>query len=313
MITKPSISVNGVLIVLFVFFISGCTFFFSPLHGRENADDPAAQIYNLMAVQTGQNEVTASFTWRKALFNYDREEEITETVLVYNIGEALPVRSIPLPPDSGGSVGYERDEGRYSYSKTVEGVDEGDTLWFALYPRTDRRWLAPLYESIKVQDTSSFIPQGPLVAGVTDAFSGNIFGQVFAVEAGNTYPLFNDGSNEDFIILRFDIPKRIMCTEAFLFLPTGVGNTARAYPLIFPHVNGMQSSDVLQLIDESVSASFPLDASVNGAGAGNAEITAVINKAVLYESNTIIIRPDPGTNINPNYGSEDVNISYIQY
>ncbi|MDY7028679.1 MAG: hypothetical protein SVR04_10315, partial [Spirochaetota bacterium] len=57
--------------------------------------------YNLFAYQTGEHEVTASFTWRDVFINYDEETAIEEAVMVYNVGEALPVRIIPLPPDSG--------------------------------------------------------------------------------------------------------------------------------------------------------------------------------------------------------------------
>jgi len=293
--------------------LTGCSFFFTPLHGRENGDDPQAQIYNLFARQTGVQKVTVSFNWRGTFFNYDEKERIEEAVLVYNIGEALPVRSIPLPPDSGGTVGFDYKDRQYTYSKVLEGLSEGDTVWFALYPRTMKRWLAPLYETVTVRDPLSLPVLGPLIKPVLRGYTADTLGAAGELETGFNYPLFNDGFMESYLILTFDLPKRIHCTQALLSLPTSIPDIAHAYPVVFEYVENIDGNSLLKLIDESVSNSFPLDNSPGGAGGGTADITDVVNGAILHETDTIAVRVGPGTNTNPNFGTEEIQITFIEY
>lgn len=311
-----SIASKGIILVaacVQLFSIS-CTFFFSPLHGRENSDDPKAQIYNLFAAQTGVEEVTAGFTWRSDVFSHDDEEKIEEAVLVYNVGEALPVRSVPLPPDSGGTVGYENKDGTYSYSKIIKGVSQGETVWFALYPRTKKGWLAPLYESIEVRDYASIPVAGPLIQTPINVYAGSSSGGVWRLSTSDNYILSNDGTYKEFVILQFDLPQRISCTQALLRLPIHMSEYARAYPVAFEYIEHMNGDEVMQLVDTAVYSEFIMDDSAIGVGMGNADITDVINRAIVYETNMIMIIVNPPLNINVTYdGTEQINITFVQY
>jgi len=310
------ITFKGMIVVAacVLLFSSSCTFFFSPLHGRENNDDPQSQIYNLFAAQTGEGEVTASFTWRSSVFDYDEEEKIEEAVLVYNVGEALPVRSIPLPPDSGGTVGYEDKDGTYSYSKIIEGVSEGEKVWFALYPRTKKAWLAPLYESVEVRDYATIPITGPFIQAPINVYAGSSSGGVWKLSTSDNYILSNDGTHKDFVIFQFDLPRRISCTQARLRLPIHMSEYARAYPVAFEHIEHMNGDEVMQLVDTAVYSEFIMDDSAIGVGTGNADIADALNKAVVYETNMIMIIVNPPLNINVTYdGTEQMNVTYVQY
>jgi len=298
------------LFILIAILCTACNFIVHPLHGRENGDDPEAQIYNLFAFQTGEEEITASFTWRDVFYNYDEKTAIEEAVLVYNIGEALPVRSIPLPPGSGGTVGFDFRSDTYSYSKVVEGITEGDTIWFALYPKTKRRWLAPLYESVTVRDYPPAWEIEPFLI-VERGFRSDPSSRLVELTIGENYPI--DGSFEGFAVLQFDIPSRVFVNAAFLYLNTGGSGTVGAYPVTFKHVNGIEENILKKFIDTNNGSLFTLsDAS---SSPSSADVTQAVRAAILYETNTLYLVLESGTGgtIN-NFGVEDLeNIEFIIY
>src|SRR6056297_2649971 len=111
--------------VVFLFF-SGCNFLLPPMHGRENPNDWEAQIYDVFAAQLSSDTVKVSFPWRDRFNNYDDDDVIEEAMLVYSVGKAIPVRTAPLPPDSGGSFGFSFEDEKYLYSKEIDGLSEGD-------------------------------------------------------------------------------------------------------------------------------------------------------------------------------------------
>lgn len=291
--------------------LTSCNFFFLPLHGRENADDPEAQIYNIFAYQTGEHKVTASFTWRDVFFNYDEETAIEEAVMVYNVGEALPVRSIPLPPDSGGIVGFDFNDGQYIYSKIIDGLEEGEAVWFALYPRTERRWLAPLYESIVVEEYPPALQTEPLLA-VDRIFVDDGSGYMQEIEIGSdTYTL--EGTFSRYIALQFDIPKRVLVSSAFLRIQdsAGLSGLAWAYPVSFRHINGVDAGVIQNFIDKKNGVQF--DLSLASAVNATADITAAVNAAIIYETNTILITLDSSNSNTFNNNSGPEALQQIEY
>ncbi|MDZ7794335.1 MAG: hypothetical protein U5P10_11790 [Spirochaetia bacterium] len=140
-----------------VLFFTACNFLLSPMHGRENPNDWKTQIYGVFAAQLSSNTVKVSFPWRDRFNNYDDEDVIEEAMLVYSIGKAIPIRTTPMPPDSGGSFGFSFEDGKYLYTKQIDGLSEGDEVWFALYPRMGMRWLAPLYEKIEIKNPAEIL------------------------------------------------------------------------------------------------------------------------------------------------------------
>jgi len=297
---------------LYIIFLSTCNFLFSPLHGRENGDDPEAQIYNLFAYQTGETEVTASFTWRDVFFNYDEDTAIEEAVMVYNVGEALPVRSIPLPPDSGGTIGFEFNDEQYMYWKTVEGVEEGETVWFALYPRTKKkRWLAPLYESIVVDEYPpmwQLEPSIPLYRVYRDGPDD----RMQELEPGQGFELH--GVFDRYAVLQFDLPKRVRFNSVNLRLNTGGGWTGPAwvYPVTFKYINGIEKPVLLNFVD--MDNGIQIDLSVADDTNSTADITPALNAANLYETNTILVTLDPANanTFNVIFGS-DQELQLVEY
>jgi len=300
---------------------AGCSFLLSPLHGRENADDPRAQVYNLFAYQTGEKELTASFGWRRIPGQYDKEEEIDQVALVYSIGNPLPLMTIPQPPGKGGIKTFDYEDDQYSCSETIEDLPKGETVWFALYPHTEDGWLAPLYESCEVDDIVSLTVEGPDLLVPERGYFGDTFGALWELQNGDSYDIFGqDFPPERYIVLTFDLPARAYCTRAWLGLNTSVSETGYAYPVSFKHVQNTDGNNLFELVDSSTEAVFSFNAT-DGAGAGMADITEVVNRAILLESDTIVIRGDDTVNITslifdndptlPN--SETLEIEYIQY
>ena len=279
----------GFLIILIILFTSSCNFFFIPQHGRENGNDAQAQIYNLFAYQSGENEVTVQFAWREPVYIDDNDEAVQEAVLVYNEGEALPVRSIPLPPDSGGTEGFDFKDGQYIYSKIIDGLAAGDDIYFSLYPHTRREWLAPLFEKITVRNSIDI----PLIADpkqypADSAFQFYPDGWMHEVFDGNQYFL----SNTEFLLLRFDLPDNIRCTQANLVMPIFAGSGS-VFPVTFRFVEHIPDTITrLSMIDYNGGStvafnSMPVD------------VTEAVNAAIMYGSDALLIRKDNATVVGP--------------
>ncbi|MDY7028274.1 MAG: hypothetical protein SVR04_08265 [Spirochaetota bacterium] len=281
----------GLLTTLLLLLASSCNFFFIPQHGRENSNDAQAQIYNLFAYQSGENEVTVQFAWRDPVYIDDNDEKIQEAVIVYNVGEALPVRSIPLPPDSGGTEGFDFKDGQYIYSKIIDGLAEGDDINFSLYPHTRREWLAPLFEKLTVRDPIDI----PLIADPTqypaeDAFRLFSDGKIEEIISGAPAPegVYNLDPGQ-FLILRFELPDNIRCTQAFLDIPTNTESGTVA-PLTFKYIEYVPGdNERLCLID------YGSGNTISSFGTMPIDVTDAINAAILYGSDALLIRIDSGT------------------
>jgi len=285
------LSITAVVLLFF----SGCNFLLPPMHGRENPNDWEAQIYDVFAAQLSSDTVKVSFPWRDRFNNYDDDDVIEEVMLVYSVGKAIPVRTAPLPPDSGGSFGFSFEDEKYLYSKEIDGLSEGDEVWFALYPRIGMRWLAPLYDKIKIKSIPDMITVSPPAISPEDGFLMNSSGNIIAElpdAAFDDYTLDNSIGTEEYLILSFDLPDDIQCTSADLYLPVtnGSGNIGYAYPFISHLFRYTNESSRLQLIDYNNFDSFQF----GQAEVGNADISTSINAAIVYGSNTIIIIPETG-------------------
>lgn len=280
----------GLLTTLLLLLASSCNFFFIPQHGRENSNDAQAQIYNLFAYQSGENEVTVQFAWRDPVYIDDNDEEIQEAVLVYNVGEALPVRSIPLPPDSGGTEGFDFKDGQYIYSKIIDGLAEGDDIYFSLYPHTRREWLAPLFEKLTVRDPIDI----PLIADPTQYPADSAF-QFF--DDGWMYEVFDFDqyflSNTEYLLLRFDLPDNIRCTQANLVMPM-FADSGTVSPVTFRFIEHIPDTNVrLSMIDYSGGSTV---ASFNSMPV---DVTEAVNAAIAYGSDALLIRKDTATGVGP--------------
>lgn len=304
--------IGTTLLITLVF--SACNFLVSPMHGRENPNDWKAQIYDVFAAQLSSNTVEVSFPWRDRLNNSDDDEAIEEAMLVYSVGKSLPVRTAPLPPDSGGSYGFSFEDGKYLYTKEIDGLAEGDEVWFALYPRIGIRWLAPLYEKIEIKDPANIpvtVGAGPFFpeAGATMAFDG----WLNELQTGDPYTIDGTVGAEQYLLLRFELPDRVRCTDAVIDMPvSGVAEIGFAYPIITRYYEHTDESTRLRLIDYNNGSSFTYDQ----ASTGTAIVTEAVNAAIRYGSDTILLSIDSGVTENsvaPDFGAETLTITYEQY
>jgi len=281
---------NIVLAGLLVFSLTSCNFFFIPQHGRENSNDAQAQIYNLFAYQSGANEVAVQFAWRDPVYIDDNDEVIEEAVLVYNVGEALPVRSIPLPPDSGGTEGFDFKDDHYIHTKVIDGLDEGDEVYFSLYPHTRKKWLAPLYEKITVKDLIDIpIVNDPFQYPAVFAFQFFVDGWMHEVFDSDQYFL----SNTEYLLLRFDLPDNIRCTQANLVMPM-FADSGTVSPVTFRFVEYIPDTNArLSMIDYSGGSTV---ASFNSMPV---DVTEAVNAAIAYGSDALLIRKDTATGVGP--------------
>jgi len=302
---------------VFCLSFTACNFLISPIHGRENPNDWEAQIYDVFASQLSSDTVKFSFPWRDRFNNYDDEDVIEEAMLVYSVGKAIPIRTAPLPPDSGGSYGFSFEDGKYLYTKEIDGFSEGDEVWFALYPKMGVRWLAPLYEKIVLKDPANIsvtVGAGPYVpeAGAIMASDG----WINELNSGDSYFIDGNVGVEQYLLLRFEnLPDKVKCTDAQLYLPVvGDSDNGFAYPIITRNYEYIDDNTRLRLIDYNNGSSF----TYAQAAGGIANVTNAVNAAIRYGSDTILMSIETGLSegtLAPpaGYGDETLTITYEQY
>lgn len=303
-----------VILVSTLLFAVSCNFIYSPIHGRENPNDQEAVLTSLLAVQPQAEEVMVSFPWRELYYDYYNDnEKIEEAMLVYSVGKAIPIRVAPLPSDSGGIFGFEFDESPVIFSKSIYNLNSGEDVWFALYPKTKNKWLAPLYEKISVRDIADI----PTVSGAgpftpekgATMDEGGWFDQDDLVSGSN----YTVGTN-CYLVLRFNLPDRIRCLYASLQLSVPMNNgsdNAMIYPvcsLLFENMNDNERGD---MVDINNGSSFLVSEAVSALGA---DITDAVNAAVVYGSDIFVIQVDGGAaDWTDTYGSETITLDYEQY
>ncbi len=301
-----------IALIAVVLLFSACNFMLPPMHGRENPNDWEAQIYDVFAAQLSSDTVEVSFPWRDRFNNYDDDDVIEEAMLVYSVGKAIPVRAAPLPPDSGGSFGFSFEDQKYLYSKEIDGLSQGDEVWFALYPRLGMRWLAPLFEKIEIKEKSSLPTVTDSNVLPINAWLMDANGVITQPPTAGNYRIDNTVGNEQYLILQFEFPKDIHFTSATLELPFSSINDAAAYPFITPFVEYTDDSTRLKLIDYYNESNFTLQET----STGNADIVNAMNAAATYGSDIIVIIPSTGVVENSDnlYGTDErITYTYEQY
>ncbi|MFP4180827.1 MAG: hypothetical protein ACLFSA_12305, partial [Spirochaetaceae bacterium] len=117
-------------------------------------------------------------------------------------------------------------------------------------------------------------------------------------------------SEEYFLILQFDFPDKVWCTEALLTLtPLTAGTTGTGSANAVSIVNIDQYSDynVFDYFDFTHESTF----NFTDAETGSADITEAVNAAILLGSDTLAIRAATlGEGDTFNYDGEALTISY---
>ncbi len=300
-------------------FLASCNFLISPLHTRENSNDWKKQIHNLFAEQLTDNSLKISFSWLgDRNFYYDEDNiDIDEALLIYSTDKAYLSRTTLIPPEYGGSYRFDFSEEYHLYSKEISEFSKNEEVWFALYPKQGMRWYAPLYEKIVLQDASS-IPtitspsMSPINGFIMDS-SGYHY-ELYTGSPGDPYSIESSFGFARYLVLQFDLPDRARCLDATIYLPVNGGAViGYAYPIISGEFEYVDDTQRLRLIDYQNASTFTYDQ----AAAGNANITAAVDAAIKYRSNTILFAIEDGSTENTTagsgYGDESMVITFQQY
>ena len=135
-------------VTLLVVLISSCNLFFSSPHGRENINDPAAQITAFTAVPSGDNSVVTMWNW-KDLPSWLNDERITEIKIQHSI-LGYPDNYIFF----AGQSFTDNNEWQYEWDSLIPGI----THYYSLFAKVsdkdkDDYWLAPLKAKAKLPGT----------------------------------------------------------------------------------------------------------------------------------------------------------------
>lgn len=291
---------------LFVCLVS-CELFLSPSHTRENPDDEKAQIASVQARQIDDSDtytVELSFMWRDPSDWTDENEYIDEVRVDYNIGSPPPSKVTTLFQKK--SREFERETGTSLYTWTLDQFSPGDEVWFALYPKTESGWKAPLYEKIEVQEslgstlTKTFITTKDTF--LFDRAAGDVTSNPATPSVANPAGEYN----EQFVVAGYDLPDNTWCESATLELYDEVtlGETGYVVPLVSSSYGHSGPEETWYTLDFENKIEFTFSN-----GTQIIDITKAVNAAMLYKSDAVAIVASEGvTGANISLGS--LNISY---
>ncbi|MFP4490240.1 MAG: hypothetical protein ACLFNZ_02090 [Spirochaetaceae bacterium] len=295
--------------------LASCELLFSSLHGRENIHDEQAQVFNTHGLQRSIGEVDAGFGWKGLPRWNDGEEEVVEVLVMYGFGSPPPTKTLAAMPQSNGGKLFAKEEGTCAYRWSLNAFEAGDEVWFAFYPRTEDAWLAAMYDKVTVKSAEDFEAVGPENLLPVRGFTGDAYGTEAWVSgeltSGDSYDIDRITTSEEyFLILQFDLPDKVWCTEALLTLtPLTAGTTGTGSANAVSIVNIDQYSDynVFDYFDFTHESTF----NFTDAETGSADITEAVNAAILLGSDTLAIRAATlGEGDTFNYDGEALTISY---
>ncbi|MCK5201974.1 MAG: hypothetical protein KAR21_26655, partial [Spirochaetales bacterium] len=216
------------LILLIIFFFVSCNLFFSSPHGRENINDPAAQITAFTAVPSSDNSVVTMWNWREAL-NVSNEDIITEIKIQHSI-LGYPENYIFFM----GETFTDKNAWQHEWKDLIPGI----THYFSLFAKStdydnNDTWYAPLKAKVtlpgKVAGSKASLTSGWTV--------DNAFTIAFGINMGAVDP-------SNVIVLEFDIPRDMKIRSAVINPDLALGirtnslDSVRIYPLIQPFNEG---------------------------------------------------------------------------
>lgn len=204
-----------ILLILILIIMSSCNLFLSLPRGRENIDDPAAQITAFTAVPSGDKSVVTMWNWKDSN-NISSEERIDEIKIMHSIA-GYPDINIPF-------VGQKYDnssEWQYEWDGLIGGI----THYFSLFAKdNDGNWYAPIRAKAKLPG---------------DYFSSQLF-TIQTLEVEDTGPpyvtpaVLSTTVNGWFVlVLELGIPEGVFVESAFIDIGkiTTTG-PVRAFPII---------------------------------------------------------------------------------
>ncbi len=263
--------------------IASCNLYLVPQRGRENVYDQDSQIRAFKTLQLVPGEVVTRFAWMPPRRYFDEEDRIQE-VRIFKRSDKPHILSLqPLSSDDVESVTYDRSTISNVFFDTWNKVKTGDEIWFTLYYRTERGWLAPLFERIKVLDPAPT----PATAGtgmpVDSITSINFDTSNVTDNPSSDYPVASSSSGNYSIAVYFfkDLQQYYYYDSVtFDFDTSGGGDPGLIAPL---YSSDADNNDIRELIDDDVAVSF------NFAATNSIDVTEVMNRAAMYGTNAIVL------------------------
>lgn len=267
-----------------VLIVASCNLYLVPQRGRENVYDQDSQIRAFKTLQFASDEVVTSFAWLPPKRFFDEEERVQEVRIFKGFDKPNILNFQPWALGDVESVTYDKSTISYAFTDTWDNVQKGDEVWFTLYYRTERGWLAPLYERVKVLDP----PPTPATAGTgmtVDSITSINFDTPDVTDNPTTnYPVASSSSGNYAIAVYFfeDLQQYYYYDSVtFNFEVTGsVGDPGMIAPL---YSSDADNNDIRELIDDNAAVSF------NFANTTSVDVTEVVNRASMYGTNAIVL------------------------
>lgn len=284
------------LLVLTIIIFNSCNLFFSAPHGRENIDDPAAQITAFTAVPSSDNSVVTMWNW-KELPSWLNDERITDIQIQHSIF-GYPENYIFFAGESFTN----ENKWQHEWDNLIPGI----THYFSLFAKVSDDdkgdiWFAPLKAKAKLP--GKYLVSQPFTIQTYEVDDTGIITAGILGTAVDDWTVF---------VLELEIPKDIFVESAYIDI---VKLTTSGQVRIFPVTRDWNKSGPDYHSWEQLSFNDQYDYAVddkvsmviNTGGAANPssiDITDIVRKTAIIGPSEIIIKQE-------NFTSETVTINDV--
>ena len=299
----------SLLSIFIIFILSSCNLFFSSPHGRENLDDPAAQITAFTAVPSSDNSIMTMWNWKDPP-SWVYDDRITEIQIQH---------SILGYPDNfvffAGERFTDNSIWQYEWKDLIPGVTHYFSI-FALATNGDEDDIryAPIKAKAKlpgVYQTGSF--------GFTSSVVVDDLNTVVGGTAG--VPVRSSSAPNSVLVIELDVPDDIYIISATIetFVTSGgitTTNPLRVYPVNNywdeTSVGGNGYSQLTDNFLDDYAVDDSVSAFIDSAEPTLNNVTEVIQKALLYPPKQIVFKTDiVSDSIVTVFNSTFLDIEYI--
>ena len=266
---------SGILAVLLLIplflILTSCNLILSLPRGRENINDPAAQITAFTAVPSGDKSVVTMWNWKDS--NYISSEERIDEIKIMHSITGYPDINVPF----AGQKYDNNSEWQYEWHSLIGGI----THYFSLFAKdNDGNWYAPLRAKAKLPGTT----ESNITYTRQIAFNYDNAGN------GNSNPSTLNVRNSEWVVIFFDLPTDAFIVNAQIKMvitpnPLCTEITFAALDGILPD-NDLDKWYCLQdnsIVNESAAATFNINQP-------SYNITEVVRAASIGSTNAILIK-----------------------
>ena len=307
---KRKMNILFLLIPLLIVLLNSCNLFMANPLLRENPNDDRRQITGFTAGPTGATSITTVWNWKppQDWFNYG--ERIDEIKIIHS---TLGYQNFNIP-----FVGQPfTDKSLWQYE--WKDLKADTTHYFSLFAKTeDGRWI-PSYKikvSLPGKTTANYFNLQRSME-VRESMAPNILDTTSGITIEN-----DGGGNDSILVVEFDVPGNIYITCATIKNGTTEGletaNTLLVYPVKFPWNEDINVSDGYYQLTDSMGDNYVVDDTISTPISDTPDsvndVTAVIQKAILYGTNQIVFKYDgigsTGATVNV-HSPSFVDITYV--